>query len=92
MKRRCGFTMIELLVVLVLLGLTATATSVAFRAPPIAAAGWRSRLTAARHTAITTGRPVSGWVDSVGRYTAHPGGSVVSDSATGHTVGGAHAR
>ena len=76
-----GFTTIEILVVLILMSLSATIVAVAFRRPATTPDGWRARLVDARHRAIATNTPVTGWMDSVGRFTAKPDGTVLTDSA-----------
>ena len=81
MRRRGAFSLIEVLVVLVLIGLTTTVTVLAFRPTPAAATGWRSTLVAARHRAIVTGIPVTAFADSVGAFTAYPQGTIITDSA-----------
>ena len=80
MKPRLGFTLIELLVALVLVALTSTIAAVAFRAAPATRQGWRSALLDARHRAIASGTPVTGYIDSVGLFTARSDGTIVSDS------------
>ena len=49
--------------------------------PTPAEIGWSDRLAAARARAIASGEPVTGVLDSVGRFTAYPSGLVLTDSA-----------
>lgn len=92
MTRR-GFTLIELLAVMMLVALSAGVAAVAFRTvepPPVS---WRDQVASARRTAIASRRPVTGWTDSTGRFTAFADGLVVADSGPPFRFGfGAHAR
>lgn len=81
MKSRCGFSLIELMAVLVLLGMISAASSIAFRSPSKEPVSWRSVLIGARRQAMRTGVPVSGFSDSIGAFTAFPEGLIVTDSA-----------
>ena len=58
MPARRGFTLLELVVVLVLLGLTAAVAAPALRGPPSAAAGLESLLPTAREAAVRRGETV----------------------------------
>ena len=79
---RGGFTLLELLLAVALLGIAAGMAALTLRsAEPRALSGWRDVLIDARTRAITTGIPVTGALDTVGRFTAFPSGLVVSDSA-----------
>jgi prepilin-type N-terminal cleavage/methylation domain-containing protein len=78
MIRRPGFSLIELLVTLVLIGITAAVASIAMRSPRDS--GTRQALADARREAIRTGRIVTGYTDSSGAFSAYPQGVVVTDS------------
>lgn len=82
-RRRAGYTLVELLVVIVLLGLVSTLGLLAFRATsPSSVSEADERLAEARRRALVSGKPVSvQLVDSGGRQEALtlPDGSVVTD-------------
>lgn len=75
-----GFSLLEVLVVLALIGLMATASALALRSKPDADAGWRGQLLDAQRRAASTQRIVTGFADSLGGFTAHPGGLITTDS------------
>lgn len=84
--RRRGITLLELIVVLALLGLSASVVGLGFRQPPApagssAAVGSVARL---RHAALETGRVVTDTVGVDGQalvVTALPDGRVVAPSS-----------
>ena len=79
MRRRLGFSLIELLVTLVLIGLTAAVASIAMRPPR--ETGARQALADARREAIRSGTIVTGYTDSSGAFSAYPQGMVITDSS-----------
>lgn len=99
MTRRSGFTLIELIVVIAMLGIIAGVTAVSLRSPVDPATLENAEITAASRRAIESGHPVSISVrrqQHVYAITAKPDGRVVADTAlmldplTG--VGAKHAR
>jgi prepilin-type N-terminal cleavage/methylation domain-containing protein len=78
---RGGFSLIEVLVVLVLIALFATVTTLAFRTDDSRVPGWRDQVLDARRQAIATGTIVTGFADSIGSFSVQPGGLIVADSA-----------
>ena len=90
-RSRTGFTLVELMVVLVILGVMAGVAGLAARSlertdPATERAGM---IADARRRALQTRRPVTLLVpmgDSVGRMVAYPDGSVRGDSALGLDV------
>jgi prepilin-type N-terminal cleavage/methylation domain-containing protein len=88
---RSGFTLVELMVVLAILGLMAAVAGLAVRsmAAPDAASERAARIADARRQALRTRRPVTLQVaegDSARRLLALPDGSVRADSALGLEV------
>jgi prepilin-type N-terminal cleavage/methylation domain-containing protein len=81
-RTRNGFSLLEVLVVLVLIGLIATVSGLAMRSNDDAEPGWRDQLLAARRRAASTGTMVNGFADSTGAFTAHPTGLVLTDSGS----------
>lgn len=80
MPRR-GLTLIELMVTLVLIGIVLSVIPAwAPRTRP-RDDGWQAAVRRARHGAIASGQPVHGYSDTLGLYTALPGGSVISERA-----------
>ena len=65
-----GFTVLELLVVLVIMGLAASVVPVAWRVlgPATVSASWPEVVTTARRLALARGRPVDLQVDADGRW------------------------
>lgn len=81
MNRRHGFSLVELLVVIVVLGLISAAASLAVRTEVTSEDGPQRILLVARQSAVRTGKQVVGYHDSVGAFVAHPHGMIVTDSA-----------
>jgi prepilin-type N-terminal cleavage/methylation domain-containing protein len=85
MTARPGVTLLELMVVLTILSVTAAVTGVAVRrAQPVHVADLRAAAIArARRMAIHSGHPVTASIDIdsvLAPITALPGGSVIADS------------
>ena len=99
-RGRAGVTLAELMVVIVILGVMAAVTAVAFaRRPPVAEVDARTvAIAAARAEAVRSGKPLTirlGSADSLSLATAYPDGRVVTNAAvaidplTGRSVDGA---
>jgi prepilin-type N-terminal cleavage/methylation domain-containing protein len=84
-RTRLGFTLIELMVVLVILGVMASVVGLAARSldDTDPAAERAARIADARRRALHTRRPVVLQLDSARRMVAFPDGSVRADTALG---------
>lgn len=80
MRLNQGFTMLEMLVVLALIGIVASLSAIGIRSARPEASDTRRALEAARREAAVSGRPVVLETDSL-RVRLLPDGRVVSDSA-----------
>jgi len=83
-RARSGVTLIELMVVIVALAIMASVVSLATRARPTRRNDVGAQISAARTSALSTGRPVNVLVQSssgVHVLTALPDGSVLADGS-----------
>ncbi len=82
-----GYTLIEMLIVLAILGIAAGVAGLGFRsAMPAAVNDTTASIALARRDAIRSGKSITIFVEHAGRVlsaTAHPDGRVVADSALG---------
>lgn len=89
---RYGLTLIEVIVTLVLLGIVLAVVPAASPRAQRDTSAWSDNLRLAQHDAITSGRSVHGYNDTLGLYTARPDGSLLIEHLPETDSRGARAR